>query len=102
MERTHRRPRLVLSAALAVPLALLSALPVHASTPRATDTRLTNDAPGTGGYVSDYTAVTGQPYTDAALTECSRARGRQNEPAVAVNPRNPSVIVGSSNDYCAT
>ena len=64
--------------------------------------RLSNDAPGTSGYVSDYTAVTGQPYTDAALTECSRARGRQNEPAVAVNPRNPQVIVGSSNDYCAT
>src|SRR4051794_21573708 len=67
------------------------------------DTRLSNDAPGTGGYVSDYTLVTGlQPATDAALTECTRARGRQNEPAVAMNPRNPNVIVGSSNDYCAT
>jgi hypothetical protein len=66
------------------------------------DARLSNDAPGTGGYVSDYTLVTGQPATDAALTECSRARGRQNEPAVAVDPRNPNVIVGSSNDYCAT
>jgi hypothetical protein len=65
------------------------------------DTRLSNDAPGTGGYVSDYTLVTGQPATDAALTECSRARGRQNEPAVAMDPRNPNVIVGSSNDYCA-
>ena len=54
------------------------------------------------GYVSNYTAVTGQPYTDATLTECSRARGRQNEPSVAVNPRNAQVIVGSSNDYCGT
>ena len=75
--------------------------PGHASTPAA-DVRLSNDAPGTSGYVSNYTAVTGQPYTDATLTECSRARGRQNEPSVAVNPRNPQVIVGSSNDYCGT
>jgi hypothetical protein len=65
------------------------------------DARLSNDAPSTAGYVSDYTLVTGQPATDAALTECSHARGRQNEPAVAMNPRNPNVIVGSSNDYCA-
>ena len=95
--------RLRLLALAAVPLAALAALPAAgpaaASTPAA-DVRLSNDAPGTSGYVSDYTAVTGQPYTDAALTECSRARGRQNEPAVAVNPRNPQVIVGSSNDYC--
>src|SRR3954454_17904639 len=67
-----------------------------------TDSRLSNDAPGTSGYVSNYTAVTGQAYTDATLTECSRARGRQNEPAVADNPRNARVIVGSSNDYCGT
>ena len=72
-----------------------------ASTPAA-DVRLSNDAPGTSGYVSNDTAVTGQPYTDATLTECSRARGRQNEPSVAVNPRNALVIVGSSNDYCGT
>jgi hypothetical protein len=59
--------------------------------------RLTND---NSSYVSDYTLVTGQPYTDAVLTACSQSRGRQNEPAVAVDPRNPQVIVGSSNDYC--
>ena len=64
------------------------------------DVRLTNDAPGTGGYMSDYTLVTGQPYTDATLSECSQSRGRQNEPADAIDPRNTNVIVGSSNDYC--
>jgi hypothetical protein len=103
-----RRPpgrRLRILALAAAPLAALAALPASlpagASTPAA-DVRLSNDAPGTPGYVSNFTAVTGQPHTDAALTECSRARGRQNEPAVAVNPRNPQVIVGSSNDYCAT
>ena len=62
------------------------------------DTRLSNDAPGTSGYVSNYTSVTGQPYTDATLAECSRARGRQNEPSVAGNPRNAQVIVGSANE----
>src|SRR5690242_18508818 len=64
------------------------------------DVRLTQDCPRCGGYVSVYTLATGQPYTDATLKECSISRGRQNEPAVAVNPRNTSVLVASSNDYC--
>src|SRR4051812_6880747 len=63
------------------------------------DVRLTHDA-ADPGYVSSYTLATGVPYTDATLEECSRARGRQNEPAVAVDPRSPAVILGSSNDYC--
>ena len=62
------------------------------------DVRLTND--NGGGYVSAYTLATGQAYTDGILQECSIARGRQNEPAVAIDPRNTSVILGSSNDYC--
>jgi hypothetical protein len=61
--------------------------------------RLSNDN-GAGGYVSDYTLATGIPYTDATLAECSRSRGRQNEPADEIDPRNPQVILGSSNDYC--
>src|SRR5947199_3066548 len=64
------------------------------------NTRLTNDDPGLSGYTSDYTLVTGIPYTDDILTACSQSRGRENEPAVAIDPRNPLVIVGSSNDYC--
>src|SRR4029453_7217368 len=63
------------------------------------DVRLSNDFPG-GGYISTYTLATGIPYTDATLAECSRSRGRQNEPAIALNPRNPNVLIGSSNDYC--
>jgi hypothetical protein len=96
MPRPVRRARL--AALLAVPLAVLAAAPAAASTPGA-DVRLSND---NSSYVSNYTAVTGRPYTDATLTECSHARGRQNEPSVAVDPRNPNVIVGSSNDYCGT
>ena len=63
------------------------------------DVKLTHDA-SDPGYVSSYTLGTGTPYTDPTLQECSRSRGRQNEPAVAVDPRDPSVVVGSSNDYC--
>ena len=64
----------------------------------AADVRLTNDI--SGGYVSAYTLATGTPYTDAVITECSKSRSRQNEPAVAVDPRDTRVLVGSSNDYC--
>lgn len=70
---------------------------VSASTP-GVDVRLTNDV--AGGYVSAYTLATGNAYTDATLDECSQSRGRQNEPAVAVNPRDTRVLIGSSNDYC--
>src|SRR5262249_25646672 len=77
-----------------VPLVLLLA----AAPGIAQNIRLTNDTGG--GYVSTYTLTTGMPYTDPVLTECSIARGRQNEPTVAVDPRNTNVLLGSSNDYC--
>ena len=64
------------------------------------DVRLTNDDPSLSGYVSAYTLGTGNAYTDSTLDECSISRGRQNEPAVEVDPRNPNVLIGSSNDYC--
>src|SRR5436190_19315949 len=67
-----------------------------ASTPGA-DVRLTND---NSGYVSSYTLATGIAYTDQTLDECTISKGRENEPAVAVDPRNTSVVLGSSNDYC--
>src|SRR6266581_660624 len=81
--------------AMVAPLALVCVVPTAQARPA--NARLTND---NSSYVSDYTLVTGQPYTDAVLTACSHSRGRQNEPAVAVNPRDPQVIVGSANDYC--
>lgn len=80
---------------LVASLAFLLALPLL----WADNVRVTNDFTA-GGYLSVYTIATGNAYTDAVLTECSIARGRQNEPAVAVNPRNTQVLVGSSNDYC--
>src|SRR3954454_9944704 len=78
-------------------VAALTPSAAPASTPGG-GVRLTNDVGG--GYVSDYTLVTGAPYSDPTLTECGRSRGRQNEPSVAIDPRNTRVLIGSSNDYC--
>jgi hypothetical protein len=82
----------------AVVLILLLA-PVLATAAVPTNVRLSNDAPTAGGYISAYTLATGIPYTDPVITEASIARGRQNEPAVEIDPRNANVIIGSSNDY---
>jgi hypothetical protein len=91
----------LLGRALVVALGLvLTNIGIGAASSPGTDGRLTNDDPSLGGYVSNYTLNTGIAYTDPTLAECSRSRGRQNEPAVAVNPRDTSVLVGSSNDYC--
>src|SRR5919198_1077948 len=80
---------------LAASLALVCLVPAAQAGPA--NARLSND---NSSYVSDYTLVTGTPYTDDVLTACSQSKGRQNEPAVGVDPRNTNVIVGSSNDYC--
>jgi hypothetical protein len=88
----------VLAAALTA--ATMLVVPHAGANGRATDTRLTNDDPGLAGYVSAYTLATGNAYSDSVLDECSISRGRQNEPAVEVDPRNGQVLVGSSNDYC--
>ena len=98
-----KKRRLVIATAafaLALAVSAIVTLAGAAAVPGA-DSRLTRDAPGLG-YVSEYTLATGIPYSDAVIDECSIARGRQNEPAVAVDPRNTNVLVGSSNDYCGT
>ena len=77
---------------------VIGASTVLASSPGA-DVRLSDDFPG-GGYVSADDIAGLAHYTDATLNECSRARGRQNEPALAINPRDSRVMIGSSNDYC--
>jgi hypothetical protein len=101
---------------LAIGIVLIATAGASASTP-GVDVRLSHDclnltgdpfadpiaqpvACTGGGYVSAYTLATGTPYTDKVLDECSVARGRQNEPSVAVNPRDTRVLIGSSNDYC--
>jgi hypothetical protein len=78
---------------------MMFAAGASASTPGG-DVRVTHDTPAAAGYVSAYTLATGNAYSDPTLDECSIARGRQNEPSVAVDPRNTNVLIGSSNDYC--
>jgi hypothetical protein len=56
--------------------------------------RVTRDA--TAG---SYTRADGG--TDATMQACGTNRRAQNEPTVAVDPRNTSVVVAGSNDYCA-
>jgi hypothetical protein len=69
--------------------ALLAAAPVAA----AADTRVTDDA---NGSYARYDGV-----VDDTMLSCSTGRRTQNEPAVAVDPRNPSIMTAGSNDYCA-
>src|SRR2546426_5637035 len=78
--------------------ALLLATLAMTSLASAQNVRLSNDVGG--GYASAYTLATGKAYTDSVLAECAISRGRQNEPSVAIDPRDSSVILGSSNDYC--
>src|SRR5215213_9414704 len=106
----------------------LAVVPLASGSTPGGDVRLTNDcltapndplvdAPSValltactgGGYVSSYDLAghrmpdgsTGPAVTpDPVIRECSIARGRQNEPSVAVDPRNTNVVIGSSNDYC--
>ena len=96
------RPRpLAVLGVIALSMLGLVGLPALASTPGG-DTRLTNDNGANGGYVSNYNLNNPRfPVAkDPTLAECSQSRGRQNEPSVAIDPRNTGVIVGSSNDYC--
>src|SRR3954452_9380908 len=80
-----------------VAIALMWAPAAFASTPGA-DVKLTHDA-NDPGYFSSYTIATGIPYTNRTLAERSRARARGKQRAVGRDPRNPQVILGSSNVY---
>ena len=71
-----------------------AAIAAAQSAPAQADTRVTRDAtPGS------YVRYDGG--TDATMLSCSTGRRTQNEPSVAVDPRNTAVVIAGSNDYCA-
>jgi hypothetical protein len=62
--------------------------------PGGDDARVTRD-----GEAGSYLRYDGQ--ADATMSACSTGRRSQNEPTVAVDPRDTSIVVAGSNDYCA-
>lgn len=59
--------------------------------------RVTNDQGG--AYVSA-DQLAGGSYTDGVLARCGIDRRMQNEPTLAIDPRDPSVWLAGANDYC--
>src|SRR5262245_49442506 len=84
------RPRLFLAASIVVFAVAFtsSALGVGANA------RVTRD-----DTASSYLRYDGS--SDATMSACSTSRRSQNEPTVAVDPHNTSVVTAGSNDYCA-
>jgi hypothetical protein len=62
-----------------------------------TNVRVTNDNDTT--YVSA-DQLAGGTYNDAVLLRCGTDRRQQNEPTLAIDPRNPSVWTSGANDGC--
>src|SRR5215472_952450 len=59
--------------------------------------RVTNDQGG--AYVSA-DKLAGGSYSDGVLARCGVDRRMQNEPTLAIDPRNHSIWAAGSNDYC--
>ena len=93
------RSALICGAVAAVAL-VSPALPASASAPSAgANVRVTVDNGSQGSYVSA-DQLSGGTYTDAVLTRCGVDRRMQNEPTLAIDPRDTSVWSSGSNDYC--
>jgi hypothetical protein len=80
---------------LLLPLTLVLAVAYGGAAFGATpNVRVTRDA-----TPSSYLRYDGS--SDATTAACSTGRRSQNEPTVAVDPHDPSVVVAGANDYCA-
>jgi hypothetical protein len=74
-------------------VAVLGLSPATATVPVGSDVAVSVDAP--------YVKANGRtPGSGDAITACGQNRRQQNEPSAAVNPREPSIVVAGSNDYC--
>jgi hypothetical protein len=87
--------RIILGSAL---VALLAAsYSVGYAQTASSNIRVTND---NGATYASADQLGGGAYTDAVLQRCGHDRRMQNEPAIALDPRNPSVRTSGANDYC--
>jgi hypothetical protein len=74
-------------------VAVLGLSPATATVPVGSDVAVSVDAP--------YVKANGRtPGSGDAITACGQNRRQQNEPSAAVDPREPSIVVAGSNDYC--
>jgi hypothetical protein len=89
----------LLSVAAISGLTVAMAFPLQAAAaPAPSNVRVTVDT-GSSYISADAMGGTGT-YTDTTLQRCGIDRRMQNEPTVAVDPRNPAVQSSGSNDYC--
>ena len=93
------RTRSVLICGAVAALALMSAaLPASASAPSAgANVRVTVDV---GSVYKSADQLSGGTYTDGVLQRCGIDRRMQNEPTLAIDPRDTRVWASGSNDYC--
>jgi hypothetical protein len=98
MKRRSAGASIVSAAALLVGL---FAYPVAASAAAtaAANVRVTNDNSPTAGYVSA-DQLAGGMYTDPVLARCGTDFRPQNEPTLAIDPRNTAVWSSGANEYC--
>lgn len=92
---SRRGQRFAVGTLLAIgSLTVASALmPASASVPAGSEGAVSTDAP--------YVKANGRaPSAGDAITACGTNRRQQNEPSVAVDPRNTAIVVAGSNDYC--
>jgi hypothetical protein len=93
-----RRRTLFAVVAVVAALVLLTAVSgAGAAASAGANTRVTVDTGST--YVSA-DQMAGGTYTDGVLQRCGVDRRMQNEPTLAIDPRNASVWTSGSNDYC--
>src|SRR6266566_5540316 len=78
-------------------LALLQPGTARAAPSTGANVRVTVD---TGSTYLSADQLAGGTYTDGVLARCGTDRRMQNEPTLAIDPRNTSVWTSGANDYC--